>query len=86
MNIFKSPVAGFSSFSDVMISGDTSLNGEPPLSGSLILPGLRAQILFTWSNTSQLLETYALDYFCSITLAGTIIMDDKIALCAISNM
>lgn len=40
MNIFKSPVAGFSSFSDVMISGDTSLNGEPPLSGSLILPGL----------------------------------------------
>lgn len=39
VNIFNSPVAGFTSFSVVTMSGDTSLKGEPPLSGSLILPG-----------------------------------------------
>jgi len=40
VNILRSPVVCFTSFSEVNMSGDTSLKGEPPLKGSLTLPGL----------------------------------------------
>jgi len=39
VNILRRPVVYLTSFSEVTMSGDTSLKGEPPLNVSLTLPG-----------------------------------------------